>query len=90
MVGSALSEAGGAKDLASMPSTTSWMKQLPASSWEHMGLVMGLGVSNYQKQIETNTASIAKDIKTVANHIMGIGKGPGNHPWGLSQIGNAP
>ena len=67
-----------------MPSPQAWMKQLPASHWEHMGLVIGGGAANYQKQISQNTASIARDMKVVAHHIMGIGKGPGNSVWGMS------
>ena len=73
-----------------MPSPASWMKQLPASSWEHLGLGIAGAGGSYQKEIARSTASIARDIKTVAKHLtspnlMNTGGG-----WNMMPYGNNP
>lgn len=57
-------------------SPQAWMKQLPASSWEKMGLVIGGSGANYAKDTARNTAETAKAVKAMAAH-MGIGVGRG-------------
>jgi hypothetical protein len=78
---------------AGMPSVSSWMKQLPASSWEKMGLVVGPYSSNYAKETAKNTRQMAKDLSTLAKFVVGNGGKLGNSPgaqWAMSMIGNAP
>ena len=48
------------------PSPSSWMKQLPASSWEKMGLVTMGGSQNYQKDIAKNTKEMSEGFKILA------------------------
>ncbi len=55
---------GGDSD-SSMPSPQAWMKQLPASHWEKMGLVTMGGGQNYAKDTAKNTRDIANGIKTL-------------------------
>jgi hypothetical protein len=48
----------------------SFMKQMPASSWEHMGLVIGqFGGSNAIKQTAQNTKETAQAVKEIAKHL---------------------
>ena len=44
--------------IGNMPSPQGWMKQLPASTWEHMGLVVGGDRRNYNKETANNTARL--------------------------------
>jgi uncharacterized protein YbaA (DUF1428 family) len=49
--------------IAAIGTPTAWMKQLPASNWEHMGLQIGGGVGlNYAQQTARNTAKMAVDM----------------------------
>jgi len=61
----------GSKVQSGMPSTESWMKQLPASHWEKMGLIMGPQSQNYAKQTAKNTGDMAKGIAIIAKHYIG-------------------
>jgi len=71
---------GGASD-SSMPAPQAWMKQLPASHWEKMGLVTMGGSANYAKDTATNTKNIAAGIRTLVAHVI---KNPGSSPWNMS------
>ena len=52
---------------SAMPSPQAWMKQLPASHLEHMGLVVGGGGrSNYAQQTAKNTAVAVKYLQKIA------------------------
>ena len=52
---------------SAMPSPQAWMKQLPASHLEHMGLVVGGGrSSNYAQQTAKNTAVAVKYLQKIA------------------------
>lgn len=62
--------------LSAVPSPQAWMKQLPASHFEKMGLVFGSGGNNYARDISRNTKEMAAGIKMIAKN-MGIGKGRG-------------
>lgn len=75
--------------MGAMPSPNSWMKQLPASSWEKMGLVIGGGSLNYTKQISQNTARTYKVLERIEKH-MGIGRGRGTSVWGGGITTNNP
>jgi hypothetical protein len=87
------------KAQAGMPGITSWMKQLPASSWEKMGLQVGPNANNYAKQTAQNTRSMARDLNIIARSVRGVGglgseryfggAGAGGS-WGLSPQANAP
>ena len=94
MVGQGLGHLLGTdKAQSKMPGITSWMKQLPASSWEKMGLQVGPNANNYAKQTAQNTRSMAKDLSTVARFILSHGGTVSNTPgaqFGLSMIQNAP
>ena len=58
-----------------------WMKPLPASHWEKMGLVTMGGSANYAKDTAKNTKEIATGIKEIVKKMTG--KNPSN-PWGMS------
>lgn len=80
----------GIKDTqAAMPTTASWMKQLPASSWEKMGLIVGGGNQNFAKQTAANTASAVKHLAVIAAAVTGGKSKPGGN-WGMSPIQAAP
>lgn len=50
----------------SIPSPQAWMKQMPASTWEHMGLqVGGAGGTDYQRQTAMNTAQMNQSLKQI-------------------------
>jgi len=53
-------------DPNNMPPPQSWMKQIPASSWEHMGLVIGGGTRNYAKETAKNTGDMVKYLQRMA------------------------
>jgi hypothetical protein len=78
---------------SNMPSPAAWMKQLPASSWEKMGLVVGPSANNYAKTTAHNTTRMARDLSTVAKFITRNGGTVGNSPgaqWAMSMISNNP
>jgi hypothetical protein len=75
-INSELSKTGG------MPQPQSWMKQLPASSWEKMGLVVGGGTQNYAKETAKHTKEMAQGIKTMVKYFSGHGR-RGVAPFGL-------
>lgn len=63
------------------------MKQLPASAWEKMGLVIGGGGSqNYAKDTAKNTKQMADGIKMM----LGLIKNGGNAPFQMSQLVSQP
>jgi hypothetical protein len=69
------------KKAGGIPEPQAWMKQLPASSWEKMGLnVMG-GAQNYAKDTAKNTKDIANGIKAL---VAGMKNKPQNSAWGMS------
>ena len=58
------------KDSGPAPQPQSWMKQLPASSWEKMGLVIGGGGgANPAMQTAHNTKSMAQDMKKLVSYL---------------------
>jgi hypothetical protein len=57
------------------------MNQLPASSWEKMGLVTMGGTQNYAKETAKNTKEIANYMKAMAGRNSGR---PQNSAWGMS------
>jgi hypothetical protein len=65
-----------------VPTPQSYMKQLPASSWEKMGLVVGGGTNNYAQQTAKNTKDTADAVKFIAK-AMGAGGGSSN-PFGMN------
>jgi hypothetical protein len=72
---------GGDSD-SSMPSPQAWMKQLPASHWEKMGLVVGGGATNYVRNTERNTREAAQALKTIAGFIAHGGQFGGHGSGG--------
>jgi hypothetical protein len=72
---------GGDSD-SSMPSPQAWMKQLPASHWEKMGLVVGGGATNYARNTERNTREAAQALKTIAGFIAHGGQFGGHGSGG--------
>jgi len=47
------------------PSPVAYMKQLPASQWEHMGLIIGGSGTNYAKDTAKNTAKMVQLLEKV-------------------------
>ena len=81
--------------LGNMPPPSSWMKQLPASQWEHMGLVIGGGgAKNYAKETARNTRETAKAVQIIAAAFTGgggrTGGGGAGGSWGMSLTANNP
>ena len=75
-----------------MPGPQSWMKQLPASHWEHQGLVIG-GAQNFARETANNTKDTAKNTKVIADFIRRYGGKVGTDPgsqFGLSMLTNNP
>jgi hypothetical protein len=72
---------GGDSD-SSMPSPQAWMKQLPASHWEKMGLVTMGGGQNYAKDTAKNTRDIANGIKTLV--AAAKSRSGAKSPWDMS------
>jgi hypothetical protein len=72
---------GGDSD-SSMPSPQAWMKQLPASHWEKMGLVTMGGGQNYAKDTAKNTRDIANGIKTLV--VAAKSRSGAKSPWDMS------
>jgi hypothetical protein len=58
------------------------MKQLPASHWEKMGLVVGGGATNYARNTERNTRETAQALKTIAGFIAHGGQFGGHGSGG--------
>lgn len=78
---------GGSSDINKLPPPQSWMKQLPASQWEHMGLVVGGGSNNYAKQTASHTREIMKYTAVIAKFVAGggtFGGGGAGGSWGMS------
>jgi hypothetical protein len=73
-----------------LPGPTSWMKQLPASSWEHMGLQIAGGGNNYARDTARNTSRMAKNLEVIAKHFTMTQKPYGNMPWGMNPFANNP
>jgi hypothetical protein len=71
----------GEQNDSQMPSPQAWMKQLPASHWEKMGLVTMGGSANYAKDTARNTKDIANGIHTLVQNVI---KNPGSSPWNMS------
>ena len=73
---------GGGKAMSEgMPGLSAQAKQLPASSWEKMGLVVGGNVAtNYLRQIAQNTAVMAANA-------LGAGSGAGSGVRGNPNLG---
>jgi hypothetical protein len=67
---------------ASMPGPSSWMKQLPASAWEHMGLGIAGGGQNYQRETAKNTAKL---VQILTRKMDGPIQGP---HWNMPAFGN--
>lgn len=65
------------KDSGAAPQPLSFMKQLPASSWEKMGLVIG-GSSGQNPAMQTahNTKSMAQDLKKLVSYVARSGGAP--------------
>ena len=62
---------------AKAPPPISFMKQLPASSWERMGLVLGGGMgANPAKETAHNTKTMAQDIKKLVSYVARSGGAP--------------
>jgi lambda repressor-like predicted transcriptional regulator len=47
------------------PSPVAYMKQLPASQWEHMGLIIGGSGTNYAKDTSKNTARMTMQLEAI-------------------------
>lgn len=73
-----------------LPGPTSWMKQLPASSWEHMGLQIAGGSTNYARDTARNTARMAKNLDVIAKHFTTTEKPYANLRWGMNPFANNP
>ena len=75
-------KAAGIFDSGSAPNPQAWMKQLPASHWEKMGLVTMGSNQNYAKDTARNTKEIAAGIKQLVANAKRFGGGKTN--WGMS------
>lgn len=62
--------------LNDVPPPIAQMKQLPASAWEKMGLVVGGGANNYQKDIAKNTRDTANAMKALTAALRKSGMAP--------------
>jgi hypothetical protein len=69
------------------PMTTSSIKQLPASSWEHMGLVMGAGIANTTNDLIKKSNAHLREINDILKMIQG---GGGGGSFGLSPLTSNP
>ncbi len=68
--------------LSSMPSAVTGMKQLPASTWERMGLVIGgTGGTNYAAKTANNTEEIKKSMGKLVMAVLHP-KQSGTNPFG--------
>ena len=75
----------GQKDINKMPEAQAWMKQLPASKWERMGLVTMGGGQDFARQIAQNTKQTVAHLATIARAMGGSpGSGSGGS-WGMSK-----
>lgn len=66
---------------AGFNSPLAMMKQLPASAWEHMGLVFGSGSQNYAKDTAKNTHDTAKAVNRMAKYFSR--NASGKPTWGM-------
>jgi len=65
-----------------MPAPSSYMKQLPASAWEKMGLVIGGGGgTNYAAKTATNTEEMKKSLNKLVMAMINP-KQSGTNPFG--------
>jgi hypothetical protein len=58
---------------SNFPTPNAWMKQLPASAWEKMGLVTFGGQVNYQKQIAQATRETVQELRKMGTQLMHAG-----------------
>jgi len=70
-----------------MPAPQQWMKQLPASAWEHMGLQISQigGGNNYMKDTAKNTKDAVKYLSQMAKSAI-----IGNGNFGMAATHNNP
>lgn len=62
-------------DVKNAPGPQAHMKQMPASTWERMGLVVGAGGgTNYQKMTADHTKEANKHLQSIAKALMGNNK----------------
>ena len=72
-------------DKAAAPSPVAYMKQLPASQWEHMGFIVGGSGTNYTRDISKNTARAADFLSKLPKEIAdALSKFQKNNP---NQVG---
>ena len=63
-----------------------YMKQLPASSLEHAGLVIGGGGNSPAQQTARNTGNMVKQLQTIAQKLGATTSGFGLSPSGVSKL----
>jgi hypothetical protein len=65
----------GKKTIANVGKPQAYMKQMPASAWEKMGLIVGAGGgTNYGQQTANNTKPVPSLLKTIASALLKMGK----------------
>ena len=64
------------KDTGEAPPPISFMKQLPASSWERMGLVLGGGGLSPAQQTAHNTKELVHEVKKLNSYVARSGGAP--------------
>ncbi len=71
-----------------MPAPQQWMKQLPASTWEHMGLQISQigGANNYMRDTAKNTKDAVKYLSQIAKGTAASMAGN----FGMSPVANNP
>ncbi|MDE2100799.1 MAG: hypothetical protein KGL39_26370 [Patescibacteria group bacterium] len=91
LLGIGLEKAGkGASGVSGgMPTPSAWMKQLPSSAWEKMGLVTFGAQVDYQKQIAQATRETAVGVGKMVAAIAGRGLGV-PVPFGMHPTTNNP
>lgn len=77
----------GIKDKGAAPNPSAWMKQLPASSWEKMGLVVS-GGNNSTNDILRKQVSLLQTLPTMLKVLMGF-SGTGRN-FGMSPNSSNP
>ncbi len=76
-------------DVKDAPLPTSNMKQLRASAWEHMGLVIGSGTQNSAQETAKNTKRMAEILQKMHDSIM-RNRGHGGQQFGLNPLTSTP
>jgi len=66
-------------DVGALPTPQSYMKQMPASSWEKLGLIVGGGTNNYAQQTAKNTKDIADMMRASRR-----GNSGASQPFGMN------